>query len=498
MSDQDLSFPDPDVSEDHPESEHWIWVNKHRPPMPRPFEEFMTQQWADTVVEESPHPAVHFTAQRRREIQSRFPGQTLVIPTGGPKVRANDTDYPFRPGSDFFWLTACDDVNAVLVIHPLTHDRTATLYLEDRRDHSTHRYFSDGRYGEMWVGPRRGSDESARRWGIEVASRELLEKDLVASDRANVVVLRGHDDDIDLIVPAKPDDARLSTLLSDLRLIKDDYEIARLREAVDITVLAFEDVVRALPTAVGSSERVIEGIFHLRARTSGNDDGYGTIAAAGAHATILHWTRNDGDVRLGDLLLLDAGVEGHDLYTADVTRTMPISGAFSPEQREIYELVLAAADAGIEAVRPGAHFRDPHKAAVKVLAQGLFDLGILPIGPEQSMRKELPMYSRYMPHGTSHMLGIDVHDCANARYELYPDGELVVGNVLTVEPGLYLKTDDLTVPEKYRGIGVRIEDDVVVTTDGCTVLSAALPRTPNEIESWMRDLFAMPAPNLGL
>jgi len=498
MSDNESTYPDPDVSEHFPESDHWIWAGTHRPPVPKPMAELMTRDRAPTSIDEPEHPAAAFTARRRALTQASFPDRVLVIPTGGPTVRSNDTDYRFRPGSDFFWLTACDDVDGVLVIHPTSHVSVATLYLEGRRDASTHQFYSDDRYGELWVGPRRGLAEARHRWGIETAPLESLEKDLFAAGLDTVAVLRGFDGALDEMVPETDTDAALAAALAELRLTKDDYEIARLGEAVDLTILGFEDVVRALPTAVGKSERVVEGIFHLRARTGGNDVGYNTIAAAGAHATILHWMRNDGAIRPGELLLLDAGVEGHDLYTADVTRTMPISGTFTTEQREIYEIVLAAADAGIAAVRPGAHFQDPHRAASAVLAQGLFDLGILKVGPDEAMRKELPLLYRYMPHGTSHMLGIDVHDCANARREMNKGGHLAAGYVLTVEPGLYFQPGDLSVPERYRGIGVRIEDDILVTERGSRNLSAALPRGPDEIESWMRSLWALPAPNLGL
>ena len=496
--DEELTYPEPDVSEDNPESEHWIWAGAHRPPLPRPFVEYMTHDWAAQAVAEPPHPAVDRTRVRRSGVRAAFAGKTLVVPSGGLKVRANDTDFRFRPGSDFFWLTACDDVDAVVVVHPEGHGTEATLYVEERRDSSSHRFFSDARYGEAWVGPRRGLDEAARRWGIGTAPRDQLEKDLVTLEPSNVVALRGYDARVDAVVAPSDSDAQLATSLSELRLVKDDFELARLQEAVDLTVLSFEDVVRALPTAIGRSERVIEGVFNLRARVDGNDVGYNTIAAAGSHATILHWTNNDGIVADGDLLLLDAGIEVRDLYTADVTRTMPVTGTFTKSQREIYELVLAAQQAAIDVIRPGAGFRDPNTAAMKVLSQGLLDLGILSVGPAEAMRTELPLHARYTLHGVSHMLGIDVHDCSHARETTYFKGPLEVGYVLTVEPGLYFQPDDLTVPEQYRGIGVRIEDDVVVTEDGCRVLSAALPRDPDAIESWMTELFSRPAPQLGL
>jgi Xaa-Pro aminopeptidase len=479
-------------------SEHWVWAGVHRPALPRPFVEYMTKSWATNPLEEPQHPAASFTVARRDAVRDKFPDKTIVVPTGGYKVRANDTDFRFRPGSDFFWLTACDDVDAVLVVHPTGGDRDATLYVEERRDPSSHRFFSDARYGEAWVGPRRGLEETSRRWGIATRSLDELDKDLVALAPLSVVTLRGYDARVDGTVESNDLDAELATELSELRLVKDPYELDRLQDAVDLTVKGFEDVVRALPTAVGKNERVIEGVFNLRARVEGNDVGYSTIAAAGAHATILHWTRNDGEVRSGDLLLLDAGVECTDLYTADVTRTFPISGTFTAPQREVYEVVLAAQQAGFDAVRPGAAFLDPNAAAMKVLAQGLYDLGVLKVGPEESMRKQMPLHARYTLHGVSHMLGLDVHDCAHARETSYRNGTLEVGYVLTVEPGLYFQRNDLTVPEQYRGIGVRIEDDVVVTSEGCKVLSEALPRDPDKIEAWMAELFKAPAPSFGL
>jgi len=235
----------------------------------------------------------------------------------------------------------------------------------------------------------------------------------------------------------------------------------------------------------------------LRARLEGNDVGYETIAASGSHATVLHWVRNDGVVRSGDMLLLDAGVECDYLYTADVTRTMPINGTFSPTQRRIYELVLSAQRAGIEAVKPGAKFSEPHEAAMRVIAEGLYELGILEVEPEVALRRDMQLHRRYTLHGTSHMLGLDVHDCANARNEAYV-GELQPGYVLTVEPGIYFQPNDLTVPEEFRGIGVRIEDDVLVTATGHRVLSSALPTDPDAIESWIKEVQGRGVTNLGL
>jgi Xaa-Pro aminopeptidase len=267
-----------------------------------------------------------------------------------------------------------------------------------------------------------------------------------------------------------------------MRLIKDEFEVRELRRAIDATHRGFDDVVRALPGA--RTERVVEGVFELRARVDGNDVGYGTIAASGPNACILHWTRNDRAIGDDELLLLDAGVEAETLYTADITRTLPISGRFTPEQRAIYELVLAAQEAGFAACVPGNDFLEPNRVAMQVLARGLERLGIL-ASAEEALRDENQFYKRYSLHNVSHMLGLDVHDCAQARAEAYKFGQLRSGMVLTVEPGLYFQPDDLTVPARFRGIGVRIEDDVLITETGHEVLSAAIPREVDEVEAWV-------------
>ena len=202
----------------------------------------------------------------------------------------------------------------------------------------------------------------------------------------------------------------------------------------------------------------------------------------------MHWTRNTGAISPGELLLLDAGVECDSLYTADVTRTLPVSGRFSPEQRAIYDLVFEAQTAGIAAVAPGNDFLEPNRRAVRVLAQGLIDLGILRCSLEEALDPDKLLHRRYTLHGVSHMLGLDVHDCAKARDEEYRYARLREGMVLTVEPGLYFQPDDSTVPERFRGIGVRIEDDVAVTSDGRENLSESLPRQADEVERWIAEI----------
>jgi len=272
-----------------------------------------------------------------------------------------------------------------------------------------------------------------------------------------------------------------------MRLIKDSDEIKALQSAVMATKRGFEDVIARLRTA--KTERELEGVFWTRARMEGNDLGYTSIVASGSHACTLHWKHNDGAIRKGDVLLLDAGIEGNSLYTADITRTLPISGKFTPEQRAVYSIVLDAQNAALKLVRPGNDFMAPNKAAMSVIANGLERLGILPMSAEEALRDENQFYRRYSLHNVSHMLGLDVHDCAQARAETYKYGRLEPGMVLTVEPGLYFQTDDLTVPAKYRGIGVRIEDDVLVTEKGRRVLSSSLPREVKDVEDWIRSVW---------
>ncbi len=270
-------------------------------------------------------------------------------------------------------------------------------------------------------------------------------------------------------------------------MIKDARRSRNCRNAIDATQRGFEDVIRALPTA--PTERHVEGVFNLRARVDGNDVGYGTIAASGAHACTLHWTANDGVLRPSELLLLDAGVEAHTLYTADITRTIPIGGRFSPEQREIYALVLAAQDAGFAACRPGNDFLDPNRAAMDVLAARTRTARHLTGCAARRWPTPINSTSGTRCTTSATCWGSTSTIARRRARETYKFGKLAAGMVLTVEPGLYFQPDDLTVPERYRGIGVRIEDDVVITADGCRVLSAGLPRQTDAVEAWMRDLW---------
>ncbi|MCD9903241.1 aminopeptidase P family protein [Streptomyces sp. MT29] len=452
--------------------------------------ENMKSGWADTELHGlEPIAQAEHTAARRAALSARFPGERLVIPAGNLKTRSNDTEYAFRASTEYAYLTGDQTQDGVLVLEPTGDSgHQATIYLLPRSNRENGEFWLDGQ-GELWVGRRHSLAEAEQLLGIP--AKDVREIAAALTEAAGPVRnVRGHDASIEAALTDKVTaerDEELRVYLSEARLVKDAFEIAELQKACDATARGFEDVVRSLDKAEATSERFIEGTFFLRARIEGNDIGYGSICAAGPHATTLHWVRNDGAVRSGDLLLLDAGVETNELYTADVTRTLPINGTFSPLQRKIYDAVYEAQEAGIAAVKPGATFRDFHDASQRVLAEKLVAWGLL---GDLSVDKvlELGLQRRWTLHGTGHMLGMDVHDCAVARTEAYVDGILEPGVCLTVEPGLYFQADDLTVPEEYRGIGVRIEDDILVTEDGNRNLSDQLPRRADEVEAWMAQL----------
>ena len=447
-------------------------TTNRKQPFPRGFLDTISTGWAERP-ESLPvaRTQAPYAAARRAAVSAAFPGRRLVIEAGSLKQRSNDTDYVFRAHSAFAHLTgwaADSEPDSVLVFDPTDAGHDVTLYFRERADRTTPEFYADATVGEFWIGPRPAL--------AGVAADLALATDHLAAFEAG-------DDDLTL------DDAELARFVSELRLIKDEFEIAEMRHAVEVTASGFEDIIRSLPDAVSHSrgERVVEGVFHRRAREDGNGEGYDTIAASGPHACYLHWTRNDGAVVPGDLILVDAGVEADSLYTADITRTLPVSGTFTEVQRRVYETVREAADAAFAAARVGVPFREVHGAAMKVIAERTAEWGLLPVTAEEALDADAGgQHRRYMVHGTSHHLGIDVHDCAQARREMYYDGLLEPGMVFTIEPGLYFQIDDLTVPAEYRGIGVRIEDDILMTADGPVNLSAGIPRTADDVEAWIR------------
>ena len=473
--------------------------NRSTTPSSDLFKDFIGRNWADRVdVVPSEREQAAFAAARRQRLSALHPGTALVIPAGSATVRSNDTDYPFRAHSAFAHLTGCgsDTVpGSVLVMLPTAEGHAATLYFREAAGRDSDEFYANSDIGEFWTGARPGLDSVAADLGLKTASLHAFAR-AIDSLETDTMVLRGADPavaasvDIARIGPEEEyidADAKLLRDLSELRLVKDEYEIHEMRRAVDATKLGFDDVIADLPAIIAHArgERLVEGTFNRRARAEGNTVGYDTIAASGPHACILHWVRNDGPVVPGDLILLDAGIELESYYTADITRTLPVSGIFTEVQRRVYEAVLEAADAAFAIVRPGIRFREIHQTAMAVIARKTAEWGLLPVTAEESTKPENQFHRRYMVHGTSHHLGIDVHDCAQARRDLYLDGVLEAGMVFTIEPGLYFQPDDLSVPEEFRGIGVRIEDDILVTESGAENLSIGIPRTADDIEAWL-------------
>jgi Xaa-Pro aminopeptidase len=494
------------VSEEQHKAEH-----RGRPTNDE-FRAFVAAEWAPRSTDKPEQAqAAPYAALRRAAVSAAFPGDRLVIPAGGLKVRSNDCDYVFRPHSAFAHLTGLGsdrEPDAVLVLEPREDgSHESILYFRPLAGRDTEEFFGDSRYGEFWVGARPGLAEIEAELALSARHIDELGESMGKDVGTTVIrIVRDADRDLTAEVDAIRDgvktdrsgeshamrdaDDELAHFLSTLRLVKDEWEIGQMQEAVDATANGFDAVIANLPEAIrrGRGERWVEGVFGLHARHQGNGIGYDSICAAGDHANTLHWIKNTGDITDGDLLLLDAGVEVDSLFTADVTRTLPASGRFTDAQRRVYDAVYDAQEAGIAAVRPGAKFSDVHHAAIRVIAERLYAWGLLPAGidVEATLDKDHGhFHRRWMVHGTSHHLGLDVHDCALALREEYMEAELVPGMILTVEPGLYFKADDLLVPAELRGIGVRIEDDVLVTQDGCENLSAAMPRTSTDVEAWI-------------
>ncbi len=453
---------------------------RSRTPHSKKFLEYIGSNWADSETS-MPEPAevVPYAARRREAVAAAFAGKVLVFESGAAQVRSNDTDYLYRPHSAFSHLTGWGSAavpESVLVIDARGTEAISTLYFRETAGRNTDEFFANPAIGEFWVGQRPSLLQVSAQLGLQTASLNQLSKFKKSVPKS------------DLVVHSKSPE--LAQFVSELRLIKDEFEIAEMRKAVAASIKGFEEVAKNLGAAAAHprGERIVETAFYAQARIEGNYLGYETIAAAGPHACVLHWVNNDGPVNSGDLILIDAGVEVDSLYTADVTRTLPVSGKYSEVQRKVYEAVREAADAAFAVAKPGNKFKDVHAAAMEVIAAKTAEWGFLPVSAEESLLPENQFHRRWMVHGTSHHLGLDVHDCAQARREMYLDAEIQPGMIFTIEPGLYFHQDDLLVPEEFRGIGVRIEDDVLITENGAENLTAALPRQAEEVEAWLQTL----------
>ena len=472
----------------------------------------------------------HFARNRRRLAEMIGPEGLAVIPAAAPGVRNSDVEHPFRQDSDFFYLTGFGEPHAVAVIAPDHPEGEFTLFVQpgDRRR-------------EIWDGPRAGVEGAREHHAADAAypvgdfagrllkmaeGRSVIWHSLASGPRTKPIL-----DLLDKVhnlrtrlgaqFPARLFDLR--PVLSELRLRKSPQEIARLREACALTAEGHREAMRA--AGPGRWEYQVQAAMESVWRMGGSPrDGYPSIVASGPNACILHYVENSRRMEDGELLLVDAACELHH-FSSDVTRTFPVSGSFTTPQRLVYQVVLEAQEAAIAACRPGAHIRSPHHAALRVLVEGMVEMGLLPTDAETAM--SMHIYQEFFMHGTSHWLGMDVHDVGAYRVD-GADRPLEPGMALTVEPGLYvdpsrpeveftmLEHDSdqwarermidpaaasarqkplraeapkvtHSIPPEFLGIGVRIEDDILITADGHENLTHDLPRAPDEVEALCRE-----------
>jgi Xaa-Pro aminopeptidase len=428
-------------------------------------------------------PELH--AARRKAIIERMEregGGVLLLPAADEKIRNADSEYLFRQDSDFAWVTGFDEPTGCALL------------------------FSDGRYvlfvrprdpeREIWTGRRAGVEGAREVYGAAEAfpAAEVDARLAGLLDGAGTVWFRlGHDAAWDArlsrtladlrarartgtVAPTRVVDS--GTILHELRLFKSPQELRALRKAAEITAEAHLAAMR--DGQGGRREHQVQAeIEYAFRRRGGSGPGYGTIVAAGANATILHYRAGDAELRDGELCLVDAGGE-YQFYTADVTRTFPVSGTFTKAQRAAYEVVLAAQQAGIDAVRPGATIDGIHELVVRRLTEGMIALGLLQGSVEERVGDR--SFRKYYMHRTSHWLGMDVHD-VGTYFVGGKSRALEPGMVLTVEPALYVPADDQAAPAELRGVGIRIEDDLLVTADGHVNLTEATPKAPDEVEA---------------
>ncbi len=431
-----------------------------------------------------------FARRRKRLMQMMGKSSVAILPAAPVLMRNRDAEHTYRQDSDFHYLTGFPEPEAVAVLIP-------------KRKHAEYILFCRERDPEMetWHGRRAGLDGAMEEYGADDAFPITDIDDILPGLLENCERVfyamgcnSGFDNQVNGWVNQLRDKARagvhtpgefvaLDHLLHDMRLYKSRTEITAMRKAAKISAQAH---IRAMQmTKPGMMEYEIEAEFQHHYKQNGCEHAYISIVGGGENGCILHYTENNAQLRDGDLLLIDAGAE-NDLYAADITRTFPVNGSFSPEQKALYQIVLDAQLAAIDKVKPGNHWNEPHEAAVKVITKGLMKLGLLK-GNLRTLIKEQAYRTFYM-HRTGHWLGMDVHDVGDYKVgDVWR--ELEPGMVLTVEPGLYIapgtKVGKRAVAKKWQGIGIRIEDDVLVTKDGCDILSKDAPKTINDIETLM-------------
>jgi Xaa-Pro aminopeptidase len=409
-----------------------------------------------------------------------------IIPSAREATRSNDTQYRFRQDSDFLYLTGFEEPDSIAVIAP-GREQKLTLFVRPRDPEQ-----------EIWVGRRAGIEGAKREFGADESYpiTEFSEKLQDVLDGADKLYYRlGVHTDLDSQIIRRIAEMRAlnrkpihpprtiidpATIVHEMRVLKSAEEIELMQRAADIAADAHVEAMKAVRPGMMEYqvEAMIETVFR---REGASGPSYTSIIGAGANATVLHYINNDGELRDGDLLLVDAGAE-YKGYASDITRTFPINGRFSKAQREIYDLVLATQMSCVEMVRPGVTHDAIKAHSVEMLTEGMVKLGLLKGEPAELIKEE--KYKQFYMHGLGHMLGIDVHDVGVYYYDK-ESRALEAGVVMTVEPGIYVSPDTKGIPEQYLGIGVRIEDDVLCTTNGPRVLTTGVPKDGDEIEALM-------------
>lgn len=427
-------------------------------------------------------------SQRRHTFMAQMGAASIAIfPSAPTPERNNSVEYRYRQNSDFQYLCGFPEPQAILVLIPGHPDGSTVLFCRDRNPER-----------EQWEGKRQGQDGAIINYGVDQAfSIEEMDQilptllDGCARVYSNIGEDADFDNQIQVWVNTVREQARMGAqaptqfhaaqpILHEMRLIKSPAEIELMQKAMNISAQAHINAMKAAKE--GLHEYSLEAELEYEFRKGGAQHvAYNSIVASGINACILHYNENDQPLYNGDLVLIDAGCE-IDCYASDITRTFPVSGKFSLEQKAIYQIVLKANVEAFKFISPKHRWYDAHNAAVKVITEGLVELGILQGEVDELIKAQA--YRPFYMHGTGHWLGLDVHDVGN--YKINNEGRsLQVGMVMTVEPGIYISPDDMTVAEKWRGIGVRIEDNVVVTADGCQVLTNKAPKSVAEIEALM-------------
>jgi Xaa-Pro aminopeptidase len=430
-----------------------------------------------------------YKKRRARLMSMMSPGSVALIPGASPARRNRDIQYLFRQDSDFFYLTGFSEPDALLLLVPGREHGQEILFCAERDQHA-----------ERWDGERLGPERATQNLGVDDAFPVTDMDDILPGlleGRERIYMTLGEYPEFDARLLAWVAEIRkreaggsqppgefldLKHLLHELRLFKSAKELQLMRKAADITTTAHRRAMQMCQPGMLESQLEAE-LTHEFMSNGARSPAYPCIVGSGENACVMHYVDNAAVLKKNDLVLIDAGCE-YQHYAADVTRTFPVNGQFSTPQRRLYDIVLQANEAAIAQCRPGQHFNAPHEEAVRIMVEGLLALQLLEGDAEQIIASE--SYKTLCPHKTSHWLGIDVHDVGDYRIDS-SWREFEAGMVLTIEPGIYIPRDDTTkhLPNAYRGIGIRIEDDVLITKGGCEVLSDGVPKQPDHIEQLM-------------